>query len=395
VRNRQPARGNSRQNNFTGSGQHNIFPGTGHHRNFPGYGPQVNFPGYGQQNSFSGFGQQNTHPGFGHQQGPTFAVNGAGLPQGPAYAALTSIANNIADMVRAEQDLQQQIQHLLAQQQRQQKPPLGPPHRQSSSTAAQRNGVKKNQKQGARKHWQPHHRRDNNNGSGGNVSAGAGGSASIWSHLASCLLGIFFPAAWSLGLLDLCCLCKGLFSLFYFSTGLFPFFCLSVGSPYCLIVGLASFLLPDLWVYSCSALSPQWWSAPADSAKACMMADVSPQAHLVSAASPLSKPCLFIGSLNSCCLLIGFLPLHGLAGFLPPHGFAYLSLLMGYSKSKRTKKNKKKPQNQRTKKPPFHWPLWFPKPGAEEESWKMEREERRKLSVYLLWITGYTLSRNP
>jgi hypothetical protein len=179
VRNRQPARGNSRQNNFAGSGQHNIFPGTGHHRNFPGYGPQVNFPGYGQQNSFSGFGQQNTHPGFGHQQGPTFAVNGAGLPQGPAYAALTSIANNIADMVRAEQDLQQQIQHLLAQQQRQQKPPLGPPHRQSSSTAAQRNGVKKNQKQGARKHWQPHHRRDNNNGSGGNVSAGAGGSASI------------------------------------------------------------------------------------------------------------------------------------------------------------------------------------------------------------------------
>jgi hypothetical protein len=79
-----------------------------------------------------------------------------------------------------------------------------------------------------------------------------------------------------------------------------------------------------------------------------MMADVSPQAHLVSAASPLSKPCLFIGSLNSCCLLIGFLPLHGLAGFLPPHGFAYLSLLMGYSKSKRTKKNKK---NHKTKEP--------------------------------------------
>jgi hypothetical protein len=48
---------------------------------------------------------------------------------------------------------------------------------------------------------------------------------------------------------------------------------------------------------------------------------------------------------------------------------------------KRTKKTTK-PKNQ--KKTPFHWPLWFPKTGAEEESWKMEREERRKLSVYLL-----------
>jgi hypothetical protein len=81
-----------------------------------------------------------------------------------------------------------------------------------------------------------------------------------------------------------------------------------------------------------------------------------------------------MGLLDSCLLM----------GMSSPHGFAYLSLLMGYSKSKRTKKNKKNHKTKKPKKPPFHWPLWFPKPGAEEESWKMEREERRKLSVYLL-----------
>jgi hypothetical protein len=45
-----------------------------------------------------------------------------------------------------------------------------------------------------------------------------------------------------------------------------------------------------------------------------------------------------MGLLDSCLLM----------GMSSPHGFAYLSLLMGYSKSKRTKKNKK---NHKTKKP--------------------------------------------